>query len=167
MKNEQGFDIITQGLTGFMHITGEKDGPPSRVGVAINDILTGLHATNGIQAALYNRQKTGKGCHIETSLFEASIASLANVTSMYINANKDLHRLGNAHTSIAPYGTFKTDDDYIVLGVAQDNQFQQLCRVLGMDELAYDEKFIHNKDRVINKIELTELIEQHLKNKDI
>lgn len=104
-----------------MHISGESNGPPQKTGVAIIDILTALHACSGIQAALYHRSITGQGSLVETSLFESACASLANISSMYLNAGKDLKRMGNMHASISPYGVYKIQEEYLVLGVAQNN----------------------------------------------
>ncbi|CAD8175967.1 unnamed protein product [Paramecium pentaurelia] len=166
-NNQPGFDYIMQAETGFMHITGEKDREPMKVGVAIIDVLTALNLCNGIQGALYQRIHTNRGCHIQTSLYESAIASLVNVSGMYLNGQKDMHRMGNQHPSISPYGTFKIKNKYIVIGVAQDNQFQSLCKILNLNHLINDEKYKENKGRVQNSEKLKRIIEEALENWDV
>lgn len=141
-----------------MHITGEKDGTPVKVGVAITDLTTGLYASHAVLAALIGRQKTGKGVHIDASLFDAQIASLANIGSNWLVAGQEATRQGTAHPSIVPYQTLPTSDGFIMIGAGNDKQWGLLSKVLGKPEWAADPSYATNSARVANRSELVGLV---------
>lgn len=156
-----GYDFIVQALGGLMSITGPAAGAPSKVGVAVVDLTTGMLAANAILAALYARERTGAGQHIETSLLESQVAWLANVASAYLVTGEAPVRHGNAHPTIVPYQTFRGVDREFALGVGNDAQWQRLCTAIGRPELADDARFRTNPDRVRHREELTTLLESH------
>ncbi|EAR83810.2 CAIB/BAIF CoA-transferase family protein (macronuclear) [Tetrahymena thermophila SB210] len=165
MSQSPAFDLVMQARSGFMHISGQPDGPPTKMGFAVSDVLTGLNLANGILAALYYRQVTGRGMHVKTSLQESSIGSLVNISSQYLNGGQAGRRMGNNHPSIVPYGVYKVkNDEYIVLGSATNDQFKRFCKVIGIEEILSDEKFKNNSDRVKNRVELDEIINKALQN---
>ncbi len=125
-----GYDFIVQAVGGLMSITGEPDGSPMKVGVALSDILTGLYACNGILAALHQRSRSGRGQHIETALLDVQVAALANQAASFLATGHNPRRHGNAHPSIVPYQTFETADGVIAIAVGNDAQFVALCEVL-------------------------------------
>ncbi len=158
-KDRPGYDFIIQGMGGIMSITGEPDGPPMKVGVAIVDITAGLFACSAILAALYNREKTGKGQYIDIALLDSVVAWLANVGSNYLVSGEIPKRYGNAHPNIVPYEPFKTKDGtYIALGVGNDRQWQEFCKIAGLEDIADDPKFATNPQRVIHREELIPII---------
>jgi crotonobetainyl-CoA:carnitine CoA-transferase CaiB-like acyl-CoA transferase len=150
-----GYDFIIQGMSGFMSVTGERDGMPMKAGVAITDILTGLYAVSAIEAALIRALKTGAGSHVDIALFEVMSASLANQTLNYLVSGKAPARLGNAHPNIAPYQVVETRDGHVIIAVGNDRQFRRLCTVLGLYRFAHDPRFETNPARVANRDELT------------
>ena len=158
-KDLPGYDFIIQGRGGVMSITGEADGEPMKVGVAITDITAGLFAANAIQAALLARTKTGKGQTIDISLLDAQVAWLANVASNYLVAGKKPGRYGNAHPSIVPYQSFRATDGYFCLAVGNDRQWQKLCQLLEQPDLAADTRFSTNPARVQNRALLIPLLQ--------
>ncbi|WP_249020251.1 CaiB/BaiF CoA-transferase family protein [Conexibacter sp. S30A1] len=143
-----GYDLLVQAMGGLMSITGEADGEPQKVGVALVDVITGLFATVGILAALAHRNATGEGQLVEVDLFSALLAALVNQSSSYTAAGVVPARMGNEHPSIAPYAVFRAGAERIVLAVGNDRQFQDLCRVLGAPALAAEERFATNPARV-------------------
>ncbi len=153
-----GYDFMIQGLGGLMSITGEPDGPPEKVGVAITDITTGLYATIGILAALTHRSRTGEGQHIDMALFDAQVAALANQSMNYLVSGTPPQRLGNAHPNIVPYQTFRTRDGDIIVAVGNDGQFRRLCEAAGRPELAVDARFATNAARVAQRATLVPLL---------
>ncbi|XP_013119506.2 succinate--hydroxymethylglutarate CoA-transferase [Stomoxys calcitrans] len=153
-----GYDVIAASMGGLLHITGERNGPPSKVGVAVTDVATGLYAHGAILAALLQRQRTGRGQKIDVNLFSTQVSMLINVAANYLNAGLDAQRWGTAHSSIVPYQSFKTQDGYLTLGTGSDKQFQELCELLEIKHLAEDPKFKTNKDRVENRKEIVELL---------
>jgi crotonobetainyl-CoA:carnitine CoA-transferase CaiB-like acyl-CoA transferase len=155
-----GYDFIIQGMSGLMSITGPAGGEPQKVGVALVDVICGLFATVGILAALRHRDRTGRGQLVEVDLLSALLAGLANQSTAYTLAGVIPTRLGNAHPSIAPYELFRTMDGDLVVAVGNDRQFDLLCRHIGRPELAADERFVSNSDRVRNRAELRALLEQ-------
>ncbi len=158
-KDRPGYDFIIQGMGGIMSITGEPDGPPMKVGVAIVDITAGLFACSAILAALYNREKTGKGQYIDIALLDSVVAWLANVGSNYLVSGEIPKRYGNAHPNIVPYEPFKTKDGtYIALGVGNDRQWQEFCKIAGLEDIADDPRFATNPQRVIHREELIPII---------
>lgn len=149
-----------------MHITGHRDGPPAKVGVAVTDLTTGLYTSNSIMAALIARGRTGQGQHIDVSLSDCQVATLSNMaSSCLISGKPDSGRWGTAHPSIVPYKGFKTADGDIMLGGGNDRLFGVLCNKLGKPEWASDPKFVTNSDRVKHRVELEDLIETITKTK--
>lgn len=153
-----GYDFMIQGMSGIMDLTGEPDGEPQKMGVAFADIFTGLYGVIAIQAALAHREKTGRGQHIDLSLFDCMTGVLANQAMNYLTTGTSPTRLGNAHPNIAPYQTIPVSDGHIVIAVGNDGQFARLCTVLGLDELADDQRFSTNAMRVVNRVSLEELL---------
>ncbi len=149
-----GYDFMIQGMSGLMSITGEEGGGPQKTGVAISDLVTGLYSGMGILAAVEQRHRTGRGQHIDMSLFDCSVALLANQTMNYLASGISPGRLGNAHPNIAPYQTFETKDGYINIAVGNDDQFARCCIVLGLQDLPDDERFSTNAARVANRTAL-------------
>lgn len=158
-KDKPGYDFLVQAMGGLMSITGEPDGQPQKVGVALSDIMTGLYASNGILAALTERDKSGIGQHIDLSLLDVTIASLANQASSYLVSGDTPTRIGNAHPSIVPYQAFETADGHCIIAVGNNGQFEDFCQVLGIAETAHDSRFNNNHQRVINRDALTAIIQ--------
>ncbi len=157
-----GYDFVIQAGSGLMSITGPPDGEPYKVGVAVSDVTAGLFLLSGIVAALYRRERTGQGDHLEVSLWGAQLAGLANVMQSYLSTGKAPGRYGNAHASLAPYQTVRTADGWMALGVGNDHQFQALCQVLGHPEWAEDPRFRTNPDRVAHRTILIAQLEDVL-----
>jgi crotonobetainyl-CoA:carnitine CoA-transferase CaiB-like acyl-CoA transferase len=153
-----GYDFVAQAESGLMSITGPADGEPMKVGVAVVDVLTGLHAAVGILAAV----RSGEGERIEVSLLDSGLASLVNVVSSVLVSGEEPRRHGNAHPSIVPYETFHAADAMIAIAAPNDGLYRRLCEVLGAPELADDERFATNSDRVVNREVLIPLIEERL-----
>ena len=159
-KDKPGYDFVIQGMGGIMSITGDPDGPPMKVGVAIVDITAGLFACSSILAALRHREKTGKGQYIDISLLDAMVSWLANVGSNYLVTGKKPVRFGNAHPNITPYEPYNTKDGvHITLGVGNDRQFQTFCKLAGIEEVAEDQRFATNAQRVRHRKELAPILE--------
>lgn len=156
-KTRAGYDVIAASIGGLLHITGEK-ATPSKVGVAMTDIATGLYAHGAILAALLHRERTGQGQKIDVDLLSTQVASLINVGVNYLNANEEASRWGTEHVSIVPYAAFKTKDGFFTIGAGSDAQFKELCAFLKKPELAEDPKFVSNKQRVKNRDELKEIL---------
>ncbi len=146
-----GYDLLIQALGGLMSVTGEPDGQPMKVGVALVDVLAGLFATVGILVALRAREQTGEGQLVEVDLMSALLASLVNQGAAYTIAGVVPERLGNRHPSISPYEVYATAEGELVLAVGNDRQFAALCEELGAPELAAEERFATNSDRVANR----------------
>ncbi|MGB1215444.1 MAG: CaiB/BaiF CoA transferase family protein [Pikeienuella sp.] len=146
-----GYDFLLQGMSGIMSVTGEPDGAPQKVGVAVTDIVTGLYGTIGIMAAIEQRHTTGKGQHIDMSLLDCATALLANQNMNYLAAGQSPHRMGNAHPNICPYDVFKTADGHIILAVGNDGQFKRCCAELELGEIGHDVQFETNQLRVKNR----------------
>ena len=150
-QDRPGYDFLVQARGGVMGITGQPDGEPTKVGVAISDIVCGLFASNAILAALHRRSVTGEGTHIEVPLFESTLGWLANRGQEYLVSGVDTGLIGNAHPSIVPYQTFGASDKLIVVAVGNNAQFVNLCKAIGRPELADDERYATNPDRVANR----------------
>ena len=162
-KMKPGFDLIASALYGMLSITGEENSKiPVKSGVALTDICTGLFATQGIIAALYEREKSGLGQYIQTSLMQAQLATLANIGSNYLVTGEDKSkRHGSAHESIVPYQAFECNDGgSIVIGIGTDKQFQQLCSALQLAHLTKDDRFTSNKRRVENRVALLTILKE-------
>ncbi len=153
-----GYDYIVQGMSGFMSITGEPDGQPMKAGVAIADIFTGIYAVTAIQAALIHAMKTGEGQLVDMALLDVMSAVLANQNMNYLISGKSPVRLGNAHPNISPYEVVPTADGHLILAVGNDGQFKRLCAILGIEQVAEDERFATNKARVAHKAEVRRIV---------
>jgi crotonobetainyl-CoA:carnitine CoA-transferase CaiB-like acyl-CoA transferase len=158
MSDLPGYDLIVQAWGGLMSITGIPDGEPTKVGVAIIDLIAGLMLGKSIAAALFAREKLGVGQKIDTSLLEAEVACLINVGSNYLVEGKIPGRWGNAHPSIVPYQSFKTADGYLVIGVASEGIWRRFCQAIGRAELADDARFAKNANRVENRAMLISIL---------
>ncbi len=161
-----GYDFVIQAGSGLMSITGEAQGQPMKVGVAVADITTGLYLLSGIEAALYRRERTGCGDHVTVSLWESQMAWLTNVAQSYLVTGQEPRRYGNAHAQLAPYQTLRTRDGHIAVGVGNDRQFQTLCDALGHPEWAADGHYRTNPDRVQHREQLQALLESALAVRD-
>jgi crotonobetainyl-CoA:carnitine CoA-transferase CaiB-like acyl-CoA transferase len=146
-----GYDFILQAESGLMSICGEPDGGPTKYGVAIVDVCTGMLASNAVLAAINARHRTGKGQKVELSLYETSLAMLINVAQNYLTAGRNGGRFGNGHPSIVPYTTYQAADAMIAIGIGNERQFARCAEVLGHPEWAKDERFNSNRARVENR----------------
>jgi succinate---hydroxymethylglutarate CoA-transferase len=153
-----GYDFVLQAESGLMSICGEPAGAPTKYGVAIVDVCTGMLAGNAILAALNARHRTGKGQKVELSLYETSLAMLVNVAASYLAAGRDGGRFGNGHPSIVPYTTYQAADAMLALAIGNERQFARCAQVLGHPEWSVDERFASNSARVENRIHLDALI---------
>lgn len=162
-RQRAGYDFMIQGMGGLMSVTGEPDGTPMKTGVALADVLTGLYAANAIQAALHYRARTGKGQYIDLALLDVQVATLANQAMNYLATGDSPQRLGNAHPNIVPYQAFPTADDYLILAIGNDGQFQRFCQVAGEPDLAADPRYATNQARVAHRAELVPQVEQLLR----
>jgi len=150
-RSEQpGYDAVIQAEGGLMSVTGDPNGPPYRVGVAIADLVAGLFAAQGIVLALYARERTGRGQHVDISMLDGVVSLLSYHASMYLTAGTLSRRVGNRHATIAPYDIFEAADAEFFLAVGNDEQFRRFCAVAGLDALAGDERFATNPARVVN-----------------
>ena len=149
-----GYDFIVQAMGGLMSLTGAADGEPMKAGVALTDLMTGLYAANGIQAALRHRDRTGQGQHIDLALLDVQVATLANQALNYLASGRSPKRYGNAHPNIVPYQSFTASDADIAVAVGTDGQFTRLCAALERPELAADPRFATNADRVAHRAAL-------------
>ncbi|MGZ5881429.1 MAG: CaiB/BaiF CoA transferase family protein [Xanthobacteraceae bacterium] len=161
-----GYDFILQAESGLMSICGEPDGGPTKYGVAIVDVCTGMLASNSILAALNARHRTGKGQKIELSLYETSLAMLINVASNYLTAGRNAGRFGNGHPSIVPYTTYQAADAMIAIGIGNERQFGRVAEVLGHPEWAKDPRFTSNRARVENRDVIDGFINEALSHDD-
>ncbi len=146
-----GYDYIIQGMSGFMSITGEPDGAPQRAGVAITDIFTGVYATSAILAALHMRARTGKGQHIDMSLLDSAVCVMANQALNYLTTGNPPQRTGNYHPNLTPYQVFECRDGHIIIATGNDGQYQRLCDILGLPEMATAPEYLKNANRVENR----------------
>jgi len=158
-----GYDFILQAESGLMSVCGEPDGTPTKYGVAIVDVVTGLYACNSILGALAARSRTGRGQHVEVCLYDSGIAMLINVASNYLVSGRDARRFGNGHPNVVPYTTYRTADTMIAVAVGNDGQFARFSETLGHPEWAADSRFTKNPDRVTNRDALDSLIATALK----
>lgn len=146
-----GYDVIVQGMSGMMDLTGDPDGPPQKIGVALADIISGLYAVIGIQSALSLRERTGKGQHIDIALLDSMVGVLANQAQNLFVSGVAPRRMGNAHPNLAPYQPFPVADGHFILAVGNDGQFARLCEIVDRAELASDPDFATNPARVANR----------------
>lgn len=159
-KHSPGYDFIIQAMSGLMSITGTKQSGPQKVGVAIVDVITGLYAAIGIQAALIEREQSGRGQKLDLSLYDSAVSSLINIGSNYLISGNIPERLGNEHANIVPYQTFITKNGEMVIAVGNDEQFKKLCEVIGKPKLAKDPRFATNPNRVKNRNELIPILQR-------
>lgn len=160
MSDEPGYDFAIQGLSGLMGITGPVEGPPFKVGVAVADVLTGLYAASAILACLHARTQTGHGYAIDLALLDCAIAAQVNVAQAYLTSGQVPRRQGNAHLQIVPYQAFATADDWLILAVGNDGQWQRFCQAVQRPDLAADPRFSTNTLRVQHRGELVPIMEQ-------
>ena len=158
LRDKPGYDFMIQAMGGLMSITGEPDGEPMKVGVAVADLFAGQNAVIAILAALQARIHTGKGQHLDISLFDSQLSMLANVASNYLVSGNLPKRYGNAHANIVPYQSFQASDGWFVVAVGNDKQFAKMCEVIGKWELVNDVRFVTNSARVQNRDELIPLL---------
>ena len=166
-RERAGYDYAIQGLGGLMSVTGERDdlpgGGPQKVGVAVSDLFTGMYATVAILAALRHRDASGAGQVIDMALLDTQVAMLANLGANYLVTRKPPGRVGNAHQNIVPYQVFEVADGHLILAVGNDGQFERFCAVAGCPELARDERFARNADRVRHREVLVPLLAARLR----
>jgi crotonobetainyl-CoA:carnitine CoA-transferase CaiB-like acyl-CoA transferase len=150
-KDRGGYDFVAQGMGGFMAITGEEGGAPLRAGVAMADVTTGLYATISILAALRHAERTGEGQQIDISLLDTQIACLANQAMNWLVGGVDPGRMGNRHPTVVPYKTFDVADGTIIIAIGNDGQFRAFCHLMGVPQLAQDDRFITARARLLNR----------------
>ncbi|WP_347057079.1 CoA transferase [Blastococcus sp. HT6-30] len=158
-----GYDLIVQAISGFMSLTGDTDGSPYRAGVALFDVMAGLHATIGVLSAINHRHATGQGQHIEVNLLSSALSGLVNQTSAYVAGNVVPFRMGNSHPSLFPYEPLPCADGDLIITAGNNGQFRRLVEVLGVPELADDPRFGRNEDRTANRDELRPLLVERLR----
>jgi glutaryl-CoA transferase len=158
-----GYDIIVQALSGVMSFTGQPGGEPTKVGVALLDVVCGLYAANGIQAALLGRQRTGRGARISISLFDASVAALVNQGANFLLGGLVPRPMGNAHPNIVPYQLFEAADRPFILAAGNDRLYRRTCEAIDRPELADDERFATNRERVRHRAELVPLLAEEFR----
>ena len=158
-----GYDLLVQAVSGLMSLTGEPGGPPYKAGVAVIDVIAGLHTAIGVLAALQHRQQTGQGQHVEVDLLSSALSGLVNQTSAYVAGGVTPFRMGNAHPSLFPYEPLPCADGELIIAVGNDSQFRRLVEVLGIPELADDPRFGRNPARVVHRSDLRPLLEAALR----
>jgi crotonobetainyl-CoA:carnitine CoA-transferase CaiB-like acyl-CoA transferase len=151
-----GYDLMAQGMGGFMSLTGTAGGEPTRAGVPVSDIMTGMYSVIGILAALQQRERTGKGCYVDTALVDTTVGVLANQGLNFLVSGKIPARIGNAHPNIVPYQVFPVADGFIIIATGNDSQYQKLCGVLGAPELGKHPNYIDNKSRLANRADIVD-----------
>ncbi|MBL8561238.1 MAG: CoA transferase [Gemmobacter sp.] len=150
-----GYDFIIQGMAGLMSVTGEPDGQPQKVGVAVTDVFTGIYAATAILAAIVQRGRTGEGQHIDMALMDVATAIMANQSMNYLATGTAPQKMGNAHPNLAPYAVFDCADGWLILATGNDGQYRKLCGILGLEEMAEAPEFLTNAARVANRAEMT------------
>jgi formyl-CoA transferase len=158
LADRPGYDVIAQGMGGLMSVTGEPEGVPTRVGVAIIDVATGLYSAIAILGALQSRNRTGQGQRVDLSLLETCLAVMPNLTAGYLMAGAKPGRLGNGHPNSVPYRVFPTKDGNVTLAVGNDGHWQRLCKAVGHPELAADSRYAENHARIERRAEVDELV---------
>ena len=166
LKELPAYDMVVQGMGGLMSVTGHPNSEPTRVGTSIGDITAGLFTAIGINAALYDRQKTGKGTFIDVSMLDCQIAILENAIARYLSKNEIPEPMGSRHPSIAPFEAFKTKDSFLIIAAGNDKLFKSLCEVLEIPNIATDEMYKTNSLRSQNIDKLKIIIEDKLKHKN-
>ena len=162
-----GYDVVGQGMSGFMSVTGERDGlpgaGPQKGGIAVADLFTGMYATVAVLAALHHRTRTGEGQYIDIGLLDCMVATMANMNTSFLASGIVPKRYGNAHQSVVPYGVFETSDGHLILAIANDAQYHKFCAVAGQAHLASDPRFLTNSRRVEQRLQLLPLVEDILR----
>ena len=153
-----GYDYIIQGMSGLMSITGDPNDQPQKVGVAVTDVFTGIYASTAILAALHQRQATGKGQHIDMALLDVAVSVTANQAMNYLSTGVAPQRMGNFHPNLSPYQVFECSDGFIIIATGNDPQYQRLCSILDLEELAEASDYLTNADRIANRDHLTEAL---------
>jgi len=151
-----GYDLMAQGIGGFMSLTGMADGEPTRAGVPVSDIFTGVYSVIGILAALVRRERTGMGGHVDTALVDSTVGVLANQALNYLVSKQVPVRIGNAHPNIVPYQVFPVADGHVIIATGNDSQYVKLCNVLGAPDLAKEPAYKDNTCRLANRTALIE-----------
>lgn len=150
-----GYDFIIQGMSGLMSVTGDPEGQPQKSGVAITDLFTGVYATTAILAAIHARGQTGRGQHVDMSLLDTAVAMTSNQGMNYLTSGVVPGRMGNAHVNLTPYQVFDCVDGHIIIATGNDGQYQRLCHLLGLEEMAEAPEFLRNSDRIASRAEMT------------
>lgn len=158
-----GYDLMVQAISGLMSLTGDPDGSPYRAGISVFDVMTGMHATIGILAALHHRGASGRGQHVEVNLLSSALSGLVNHSSAYVAGGVVPYRMGNAHPSLFPYEPLPTADGELIVIAGNDSQFAKLCAVLDVPELVDDPRFGRNQDRTANREQLRPLLVERLR----
>ena len=166
LRELPAYDMVVQGMGGLMSVTGQPNSEPTRVGTSIGDITAALFTAIGINAALYDRQKTGKGMFVDVSMLDCQIAILENAIARYLSKNEIPKPMGSRHPSIAPFEAFKTKDSYIIIAAGNDKLFEKLCNVLKLNKIYNNSKFKTNSSRSQNMDELKKIIEDKLSAKN-
>lgn len=150
-----GYDFIIQGMAGLMSVTGDAEGQPQKVGVAVTDVFTGIYAATAILAAVVQRGRTGEGQHIDMALMDVACSIMANQAMNYLATGTAPQKMGNAHPNLAPYAVFDCADGWLILATGNDSQYRKLCAILGLDDMAEAPAFLTNADRIANRAEMT------------
>ncbi len=154
-KTRAGYDFLMQGMGGIMSVTGEPDGRPQKMGVAVTDILTGLYSVIAIEAALLQRERTGVGQQIDVALLDVAASTMANQALNYLTTGTAPKSMGNAHQNLTPYQVFDCADGYIIIATGNDSQYQRLCALLSLDDMAQHPNYHTNADRIANRDVMT------------
>jgi crotonobetainyl-CoA:carnitine CoA-transferase CaiB-like acyl-CoA transferase len=165
-KDLPGYDAVSQAEGGLMSITGDPDGPPFRLGLPVADLVAGLFAAQGILLALLDRVRTGRGRHVDISMFDSVAALLTYQAANYLATGTNPPRMGNAHASIVPYGTFETRDGQLMLAIGNDDQWRRFCDAASLPDLSVDPRFATNPQRVANRQQLLPMVSRVLKTRD-
>jgi crotonobetainyl-CoA:carnitine CoA-transferase CaiB-like acyl-CoA transferase len=153
-----GYDFIIQGMSGLMSVTGEVDGQPQKVGVAVTDIFTGVYAATAVLAAVHQRATTGQGQHIDMALLDVATAIMANQAMNYLTTGTPPGKMGNAHPNLAPYAVFDCADGWIIIATGNDGQYRRLCDLLGLSAMGTAPEFATNADRIANRAAMTDAL---------
>jgi crotonobetainyl-CoA:carnitine CoA-transferase CaiB-like acyl-CoA transferase len=167
LAREPGYDLLAQAMGGLMAHSGKPTDPPTKTGVAISDIMTGLYAAIGTLSALHARSHTGKGQMVDVGLLDVTLAAMTNVAQYYLTSGAPPARFGNAHPTIVPYQAFEASDGFIVVAIGNDHQFEKFAKSLGHADWSSDPRFIHNGKRVLHRTELVEMIADNLKTRRV
>jgi crotonobetainyl-CoA:carnitine CoA-transferase CaiB-like acyl-CoA transferase len=154
-RKRAGYDFLMQGMGGIMSVTGEPGGQPQKMGVAVTDILTGLYSVIAIEAALLQREKTGLGQHVDMALLDVAASTMANQALNYLTTGTAPVSMGNAHQNLTPYQVFDCSDGYIIIATGNDAQYQRLCAILGLDDMAQHPDYLTNADRIAHRDVMT------------